>query len=102
MNYGVDRYKRPYPISAHMEQARQKEREEYLQRQVNDLWRTIPADEQKKNQQKQFRFPDEPQENLLYFFENTPLVGALAARSGAHSVQNCPVFLSAAANPGNE
>ncbi|MFO1368145.1 MAG: SpoVR family protein [Marinagarivorans sp.] len=75
MNYGVDRYKRPYPISAHMEQARQKEREEYLQRQVNDLWRTIPADEQKKNQQKQFRFPDEPQENLLYFFEkHAPLL----------------------------
>lgn len=75
MNYGVDRYQRPYPISAHKEQARQKEREEYLQRQVNDLWRTIPADEQKKNQQKKIRFPDEPQENLLYFFEkHAPLL----------------------------
>ena len=44
MNYGVDRYKRPYPLSTHEEQERQKEREEYLQRQINDLWRTIPVD----------------------------------------------------------
>ncbi len=41
MNYGVDRYKRPYPISAEEERRRQKEREEHLQRQINDLWRTI-------------------------------------------------------------
>jgi stage V sporulation protein R len=32
MNYGVDRYKRPYPISA--EEERQHEREEHLQREV--------------------------------------------------------------------
>jgi stage V sporulation protein R len=69
MNYGVDRYKRPYPISTQEEQLRQKEREEYLQRQINDLWRTIPVDEQDKKQKKKVRFPDEPQENLLYFIE---------------------------------
>jgi stage V sporulation protein R len=75
MNYGVDRYKRPYPISAHEEQARQKEREEYLQRQVNDLWRTIPGDDNKKHQLQKIRFPEEPQENLLYFFEkHAPLL----------------------------
>jgi spore cortex formation protein SpoVR/YcgB (stage V sporulation) len=69
MNYGVDRYKRPYPISTQEEQLRQKEREEYLQRQINDLWRTIPVDEQDKKLKKTARFPDEPQENLLYFIE---------------------------------
>lgn len=69
MNYGVDRYKRPYPLSTHEEQERQKEREEYLQRQVNDLWRTIPSDESDKKQHARARFPEEPQENLLYFFE---------------------------------
>lgn len=69
MNYGVDRYKRPYPISTQEEQLRQKEREEYLQRQINDLWRTIPIDEHDKKQKKKVRFPDEPQENLLYFIE---------------------------------
>ena len=41
-NYGVDRYKRPAPISAEEEQRRQQEREEYLQQQVNRLWSTIP------------------------------------------------------------
>jgi stage V sporulation protein R len=69
MNYGVDRYKRPYPISTQEEQLRQKEREEYLQRQINDLWRTIPVDDQDKKQKKTARFPEEPQENLLYFIE---------------------------------
>lgn len=69
MNYGVDRYKRPYPISTHQEQARQKEREEYLQRQINDLWRTIPVDESEEKGQKKQRFPEEPQENILYFIE---------------------------------
>jgi stage V sporulation protein R len=45
MNYGVDRYKRPYPISAEEERRRQKDREEHLQKQINDLWRTIPKGE---------------------------------------------------------
>ncbi|TVP90729.1 MAG: SpoVR family protein [Pseudomonadaceae bacterium] len=76
MNYGVDRYKRPYPISAAEEQQRQKEREEYLQRQVNDLWRTIPVNpEQAERRQTKERYPSEPQENLLYFIEkNAPLL----------------------------
>ncbi|TMP77083.1 SpoVR family protein, partial [Pseudoalteromonas ruthenica] len=43
MNYGVDRYKRPQQISLFEEQKRQKEREDYLQSQVNELWRTIPV-----------------------------------------------------------
>lgn len=42
-NYGVDRYKRPSPISAEEEVRRQDEREAYLQTQVNRLWSTIPA-----------------------------------------------------------
>lgn len=69
MHYGVDRYKRPYPISSHEEESRQKERAEYLQRQVNDLWRTIPVDDQAKQEKTTTRFPEEPQENLLYFIE---------------------------------
>jgi len=76
MNYGVDRYRRPAKVSLVEEAKRQKEREEYLQSQVNDLWRTIPissisnADDKHVN-----RFPNEPQENLLYFFEkNAPLL----------------------------
>jgi stage V sporulation protein R len=74
MNLGVDRYKRPRPISAEMEEMRQKEREEYLQKQVNDLWRTIPKKERVVEEQWP-RFPAAPQENLLYFIEkNAPLL----------------------------
>lgn len=69
MNYGVDRYKRPYPISAEEEQRRQEEREEYLQQQVNDLWRTIPTGRNEEKNKKHKKFLDEPQENLLYFLE---------------------------------
>jgi len=74
MNYGVDRYKRPYPISAEEERNRQKSREEYLQSQVNELWKTIPKNTEQQDAQHQ-RFPEEPQENLLYFIEkNAPLL----------------------------
>jgi spore cortex formation protein SpoVR/YcgB (stage V sporulation) len=75
MNYGVDRYKRPHPISAEEEQRRQTEREEYLQQQVNDLWRTIPVGKLEKKDQERKPFLDEPQENLLYFLEKkSPLL----------------------------
>lgn len=75
MNYGVDRYKRPYPLSTHEESEMQREREEYLQKQVNDLWRTIPVADKADTGREKPRFPSEPQENLLYFFEkNAPLL----------------------------
>ncbi|OUS06692.1 SpoVR family protein [Gammaproteobacteria bacterium 42_54_T18] len=75
MNYGVDRYKRPYPISAAEEKQRQKEREEYLQKQVNELWHTIPKIIDKDEPEKEVHFPNEPQENILYFIEkNAPLL----------------------------
>ncbi|WP_440055767.1 SpoVR family protein [Pseudoalteromonas sp. T1lg65] len=74
MNYGVDRYKRPQRISMFEEQKRQKEREDYLQSQVNELWKTIPKSEDEKLF-KHKRFPSEPQENILYFIEkNAPLL----------------------------
>jgi spore cortex formation protein SpoVR/YcgB (stage V sporulation) len=76
MDHGVDRYKRPYPISMEEEEKRQAEREEYLQRQVNDLWRTIPPTERETSEpEPEFKFPAEPQENLLYFIEkHAPLM----------------------------
>ncbi|MAD88166.1 MAG: SpoVR family protein [Pseudoalteromonas sp.] len=74
MNYGVDRYKRPQQISMYEEQKRQKEREDYLQSQVNELWRTIPKNQHEETIN-QARFPSEPQENILYFIEkNAPLL----------------------------
>jgi spore cortex formation protein SpoVR/YcgB (stage V sporulation) len=73
MNLGVDRYKRPARLSMAKEQARQAEREAYLQSQVNDLWRTLPARQAAEQEKRAARFPAEPQENLLYFIEkNAP------------------------------
>ncbi|WP_233196399.1 SpoVR family protein [Chromobacterium sinusclupearum] len=71
MNYGVDRYKRPQKLSLAQEQARQEEREQYLQMQVNDLWRTIPKRDKDDSGKSAPRFPTEPQENLLYFIEKS-------------------------------
>ncbi|MFZ5842942.1 MAG: SpoVR family protein [Pseudomonadota bacterium] len=75
MNHGVDRYKRPHPISLREEQRRQREREAFLQSQVNELWRTIPHSREKLEAREASRFPKEPQENILYFIEkNAPLL----------------------------
>ncbi len=74
MNYGVDRYRKPPPLSLREEKLRQKERVAYLQAQLNELWRrTVP--EKPKREEKYARFPREPEENLLYFIEkNAPLL----------------------------
>jgi stage V sporulation protein R len=75
MNQGVDRYKRPSPISMQEEQKRQHTREQYLQEQVNDLWRTIPISKSADELKQEITFPLEPEENLLYFFEkHSPLL----------------------------
>ncbi len=75
MNHGVDRYKRPYPISAAEESRRQTEREEYIQRNLNELWRTLPQAKKADADSAADQFPSEPQENLLYFIEkNAPLL----------------------------
>ncbi|OAN13600.1 SpoVR family protein [Photobacterium jeanii] len=75
MNFGVDRYKRPQKISLVEETARQKAREDYLQTQVNALWRTIPVSKDKEDVSEEVRFPAEPQENILYFIEkHAPLL----------------------------
>lgn len=73
-NLGVDRYRRPGKLSITKEKERQREREEYLRKQINDLWRTVPTKEKNKEDEN-IRFPAEPQENLLYFLEkNSPIL----------------------------
>jgi stage V sporulation protein R len=75
MNYGVDRYKRPQRMSLAQEQTQRREREAYMQSQVNELWRTLPAKKETAATQAEERYPSEPQENLLYFAEkNAPLL----------------------------
>ena len=66
MNYGVDRYKRPQRSTLVDEERRQAEREDYLQSQVNDLWRTLPSNPDKEEQENEpLNWPSEPQENIL-------------------------------------
>lgn len=75
MNYGVDRYKHPSSLSLQEEKIRQQNREMYLQTQVNELWRTIPQAKEALAHHEKIRFPEEPQENILYFIEkNAPLL----------------------------
>ena len=75
LNVGVDRYKRSPKQSLEKERLRQKEREEYMQAQVNDLWRTLPQRHEAEEILAEERFPQEPEENLLYFIEkNAPLL----------------------------
>ena len=75
-NHGVDRYRRPTRKSLAQELAERKDREAYAQQQINDLWRTLPKAAEKAGAAAEAkRFPDEPQENLLYFIEkNAPLL----------------------------
>ena len=75
MNLGVDRYRRPQKLSLAKEKMRQREREEYLQSQVNELWRTLPLQEARQGRDREVHFPPEPEENLLYFIEkHAPLL----------------------------
>ncbi len=76
MNHGVDRYRRPSRKSLAQEEAERKDREAYAQQQVNDMWRTLPSKISKAvGEAATKRFPEEPQENLLYFIEkNAPLL----------------------------
>ncbi len=74
-NYGVDRYKRPQKVSLYNEEERQKEREEYLQSLVNDIWRTLPQSDKSQHALEENVWPPEPQENILYFIEkNSPIL----------------------------
>jgi stage V sporulation protein R len=67
--YGVDRYKRPAPLSAREQEARRHERAEVERQLYNDLWRTIPKTPQDSAAPQQHGFPSEPEENILYFVE---------------------------------
>jgi stage V sporulation protein R len=70
MMNGIDRYKRPRKISMVEEHLRQKERTDYLERTINDLWRTLPRKpEEDTSDEAKNKFPAQPEENILYFLE---------------------------------
>ena len=69
MAHGVDRYRRPGPLTLKAETARLAEREAHRERDFNDLWRTLPNRARKPVANGAKPFPPEPQENILYFVE---------------------------------
>lgn len=71
MNYGVDKYKKPTKLTATEEKERLKKKIEDERIMVNDIWRTLPNDNTDGFKIK--RFPEQPEENILYFIEkNSP------------------------------
>jgi spore cortex formation protein SpoVR/YcgB (stage V sporulation) len=71
--YGVDKYKRPPKLSAKQEKEREKERNDYIQSQLNEIWTTIPRDPEVGKVEDEDKFPKNPHENILYFIEkNAP------------------------------
>ncbi|MCJ8338703.1 MAG: SpoVR family protein [Pseudomonadales bacterium] len=74
MNFGVNRYIRPPVLTPDQESKKVAEREEYIQRHINTLWTTVTVKEP-TDTEKQINFPQDPEENLLYFIEkNAPLL----------------------------
>ena len=71
MNYGVDKYQKPRKISPEEERERLKKKLEDDQIFLDDIWRTLPKEKQEIAKER--RFPDQPEENILYFIEkNSP------------------------------
>ena len=75
-NMGVDRYRKPAKLNIVKERQLQKERDEYHQRTLNDLWRTVPHAEKSQATIEQNNKLDMrrkslglPEENFLYFLE---------------------------------
>ena len=71
MNYGVDKYKKPRRLTPREESERLKNKIEDDRILLNDIWRTLPKEEERKK--KKINFPEQPEENILYFIEkNSP------------------------------
>jgi spore cortex formation protein SpoVR/YcgB (stage V sporulation) len=75
MNYGVDKYKKPTKLTPKEEHDRLKKKIEDDRILLDDIWRTLPKEEQKRKRKE--RFPAQPEENILYFIEkNSPKLKA--------------------------
>lgn len=66
MSYGVNRYKRPRKLSIKREKDRQEGRDEFARIRVNDLFDRLLKTAEKNKEEV---FPQEPEENILYFCE---------------------------------
>jgi stage V sporulation protein R len=101
-NYGVDRYKRPAKLSMAQENARQKEREEYLQSQVNACGARCRA-RRGSGRRAAAALPARARGKPAVLHRKVRAAArTLAARDGAHHAQDLAVLLPAAPDPGDE
>jgi spore cortex formation protein SpoVR/YcgB (stage V sporulation) len=68
MNYGVNRYKKPRKLRVDEEKKRKKDREDYEQSRVDELYR-LYAKPEEKDDKEESEYLKEPEENILYFCE---------------------------------
>jgi spore cortex formation protein SpoVR/YcgB (stage V sporulation) len=72
-NNGIFKYKRPSKLNPEEECKQQQQRENEYQKQVSDLWRTLP--EFKNKVTKTTNDEEQPTENILYYLEkNSPVL----------------------------
>ena len=102
MNYGVDRYKRPHPVSPEEERRRQRERAEYIQRNLNDLWRTVPRAREHERARRRAVPEGSARESAVLHREERAAARTMATRDRAHRPQDRAVLLSAAPDAGDE
>jgi stage V sporulation protein R len=69
MDFGVNRYVHPRPLSVEAERERQRTRAEHERMRYDEIWRTLPPRGAGDGDEPNDNFPEEPQENLLYFVE---------------------------------
>ena len=103
MAHGVDRYRRPAPLTLKEETARLKEREAHKERQFNDLWRTLPANAPSASDKPQKTFPARAAgEHPVLRREVLAEARDMGARARAHRAQALAVLLPAGADQGHE
>lgn len=70
-SHGIDKYKRPTRPSAQELEIARRAKDEYIQQQYDEIWKTIPKTRETDGPSlaETDAFPSEPQENILYFIE---------------------------------
>jgi stage V sporulation protein R len=69
-DHGVDKYKRPEPLSPRKEKELQEQRIEDEQKFIYEFWKLVPPPKNEEEEDpEECCFPKEPQENILYFLE---------------------------------
>lgn len=71
MNHGIDKYKKPSKQSAQEENERLKKLTSIKRENYNEIWKTLPSISPLigNSFKEDFKFPKEPEENILYFIE---------------------------------